>query len=110
MSGQGRDAGGRFEEKVRDQDILKVFDYSEDPMLTAKEVADGLVNRLGIAMTTNGVRERLKDMEERELVRRKDFGAHAAGWEALVAPEIAPDVAAAVEDRREVDRDEFVEL
>lgn len=39
---KGRDDAGRFEETVTDQEILKVFDYEDDPVLTAGEVPEGL--------------------------------------------------------------------
>lgn len=36
---------------MRDQDLLKVFDFANDPMLTAQEVADGLNSHFGISVT-----------------------------------------------------------
>jgi hypothetical protein len=55
---QGRDNAGRFEETVSEQEILKVFDYEDDPVLTAAEVAEGL-RRFGKRMTSEGGRNRL---------------------------------------------------
>lgn len=103
-----RDDEGRFSEKLRDQEILKVFDYADDPMLAAKEVAHGLHAHFGIEATPEAIRRRLGSMEEDELVASKEFGARATGWHALVAPALAEDVAAEVEARRDADRDEFV--
>lgn len=102
---QGRDDGGRFRETVSEQDILKVFDYEDDPVLTAGEVAEGL-GRFGKQMTAEGVRNRLEEMVASGLVRRKEFGARAVGWWAVVAPEL-DDVAERVEERAE--SDEWVE-
>lgn len=105
-----RDDEGRFSEKVRDQELLKVFEYADDPMLAAKEVADGLHTHFGVEATSEAVRRRLTDMEEEGLVASKDFGARATGWHAVVAPALDEDVAATVETRRDTDRDEFVAL
>ncbi|MFB6076713.1 MAG: hypothetical protein ABEK12_01115, partial [Candidatus Nanohaloarchaea archaeon] len=58
---QGRDDAGRFDETVSDQEILKVFDYEDDPVLTAREVADGL-GRFGVQLTPEGARNRLDEM------------------------------------------------
>ena len=66
---QGRDEAGRFERTVTEQDILKVFDYEDDPVLTAPEVANGLA-RFGKQMTSEGVRKRLVAMAEEGLVSR----------------------------------------
>ena len=99
---QGRDDAGRFEETVTEQDILKVFDYEADPVLTAPEVADGL-RRFGKQITAEGVRNRLKTMAEKGLVSRKKLGARAVGWWAEVAPELDSDTAAIVDVRKEND-------
>lgn len=99
---QGRDDAGRFEETVTEQDILKVFDYEADPVLTAPEVADGL-RRFGKQITAEGVRNRLETMAEKGLVSRKKLGARAVGWWAEVAPELDTDTAATVDARKESD-------
>lgn len=104
---QGRDDAGRFEETVTEQEILKVFDYEADPVLTASEVAEGL-RRFGVEITPEGVRNRLERMDEKGLVSRKKFGARAVGWWAEVAPELDADVAARADARKE--SDEWVEL
>lgn len=96
---QGRDDAGRFERIVTDQEILKVFDYEDDPVLTASEVAEGL-RRFGHDLTTEGVRNRLDEMAAEGLVNRKQFGARAVGWWAEVAPELDPEVASEIEDRK----------
>jgi len=104
---QGRDEGGRFEETVTEQHILKVFDYEDDPVLKAQEVAEGL-RRFGVQITAEGVRNRLEDMEEKGVVSRKKFGARAVGWWAEVAPELDAETADVVDSRR--NSDEWTEL
>lgn len=77
---QPRSEGGRFGEKVREQDILKTFDYADEPVLTAREIADQLpISR--VAVTT-----RLEAMRENGLVGKKQTGARAVAWWAEVAP------------------------
>jgi len=104
---QGRDDSGRFEKTVTNQDILKVFDYEDDPVLTAPEVADGL-RRFGKQITPEGVRNRLETMAEDGLVSRKKLGARAVGWWAEVAPELDEETAETVATRK--DSDEWEEL
>ncbi|MCD2200841.1 helix-turn-helix domain-containing protein [Halobacterium sp. KA-4] len=104
---QGRDDTGQFKETVTEQDILKVFDYEDDPVLTAPEVADGL-RRFGKQITPEGVRNRLEEMADQGLVSRKKLGARAVGWWAEVAPDLNTETAETVEDRK--DSDEWAEL
>jgi len=104
---QGRDDTGQFKETVTEQDILKVFDYEDDPVLTAPEVADGL-RRFGKQITPEGVRNRLEEMADQGLVSRKKLGARAVGWWAEVAPDLNTETAETVEDRK--DSDEWTEL
>lgn len=99
---QGRDDAGRFEETVTEQEILKVFDYEDDPVLTASEVAEGL-RRFGKHMTSEGVRNRLEAMAEKGLVSRKKLGARAVGWWAEVAPELDAETAETVDERKKTD-------
>lgn len=99
---QGRDDAGRFEETVTDQEILKVFDYEDDPVLTVTEVVDGL-RRFGKHMTSEGVRNRLEDMDDKGLVSRKKIGARAVGWWAEVAPELDAETAETVDARKGTD-------
>ena len=104
---QGRDKTGQFEETVTDQEILKVFDYEDDPVLSASEVADG-VRRFGKHITSEGVRNRLEAMAADGLVSRKKLGARAVGWWAEVAPELDVETAETVDARK--DADEWREL
>jgi repressor of nif and glnA expression len=104
---RGRDDAGRFERTVTEQDILKVFDGTDDPVLTAAEVAEGL-REFGKQMTAEGVRNRLTEMADEGLVSRKEIGARAIAWWAEVAPELDETTADRVETRRE--SDEWVSL
>ena len=104
---QGRDDAGRFEETVTEQEILKVFDYEDDPVLTAPEVAEGL-RRFGKEITPEGVRNRLDRMAKKGLVSRKKLGARAVGWWAEVAPELDPETGRTVDERK--DSGEWSEL
>lgn len=100
------DETGRFTETVTEQDILKVFDY-DDPVLSAREVADGL-RRFDGQLTPEGVRNRLEEMHDAGLVDRKEFGARAVGWWATVAPELDAATADRVDTRK--DSGEWVSL
>lgn len=104
---QGRDESGRFSEAVSDQQLLKVFDYEDDPVLTTAEVTEGL-QRFGLDLSTEAVRQRLDWLHEAGLVARKEFGARAVGWWAEVAPELSDETAERVERRAE--SDEWVDL
>lgn len=99
---QNRDKAGRFEQTVSDQEILKVFDYEDDPVLTAAEVAAGL-KRFGIEITPEGIRNRLESMHEQDLVSRKKLGARAVGWWATVAPELDEETVARIESRSDAE-------
>lgn len=80
---QPREGGGKYGEKVTEQDILKAFDHSDDPFLTTSELAEQLpVSRQAVAY-------RLKKMREKDLVDRKKTGARAAGWWATVGPRLS---------------------
>ena len=84
---QPRDEGGEFGEKVTEQDILKVFDATEDPFLTTSEIAEQL------PVSRQAVHHRLEQMREKGLVDKKKTGARGAGWWATVAPRLDPEVA-----------------
>lgn len=70
---QKRDDKGQFQQVVSDQEILKVFDYEDDPVLTSKEVAIGL-KRFDINVTKEAIRNRLHEMEDKGLVTKKSLG------------------------------------
>lgn len=83
MSETDRDDGGRFTERVTEQEILKVFDRIEAPFLTAKELAEE------IGISRQAANYRLKQMRESDLVDSKKTGARSVGWWAEVAPELS---------------------
>lgn len=85
MSEQQRDESGEFTEKVSDQDVLKVFDFADEPVLTASEVAAQL------PITREAAGRRLNQMREDGLVDRKQTGARAIAWWATVAPAPSPE-------------------
>ena len=94
---QPRSDSGQFDEKVTEQDILKVFDATDDPFLTTSEIADEL------PLSRQAIHHRLTQMHEKDLVDKKKTGARGAGWWATVAPRLDPDVAerAAAADRED---------
>lgn len=112
MATQHRDDDGRFGSKMRDQDILKAFDYEaadDDPYLTVSEVQQALAQHFDIEVSAEAVRVRLEDMRETDLVAKREFGPSVA-YRALVAPELSEEAAATSDERRETDRDEFTPL
>jgi hypothetical protein len=112
MASRNRDDRGQFSRKVQDQDLLKAFDFEatdDDPFLTVSEVAVALATHFGVDVNNETVRVRLEAMLDSGTVDRRQFGPGVA-YRALVGPELAPDVAARSDERRETSRDEFVEL
>ncbi|WP_222913860.1 MarR family transcriptional regulator [Natrinema sp. SYSU A 869] len=80
---QPREGGGKYGEKVTEQDILKAFDSSDDPFLTTTELADQL------PVSRQAVSYRLEQMREKGLVDKKKTGARAAGWWAKLGPRLS---------------------
>lgn len=80
------------DEQITEQDILKVFDASPDPFLTAPEIAAEL------PVTRQAVNYRLDRMREKGLVEKKTTGARSVGWWALVGPELAGESKARVRE------------
>jgi len=89
MSEQSRDR------KISEQDILKVFEESDEPFLTATEVAAEL------PVSRQAVNYRLDKMHEKGLVGKKKTGASSVGWWAEVAPRLADETAARVRESKE---------
>jgi hypothetical protein len=75
-----RDEGGKFEGEVTEQDILRVLDRSEEPVLTASDIADEL------PVGDKAVYLHLRDMHDDGLVGRKKVGGRAVVWWAKVEP------------------------
>ncbi|MDZ7701802.1 MAG: helix-turn-helix domain-containing protein [Halobacteriales archaeon] len=112
MAAQNRDERGQFRRKVRDQDLLKAFDFeatADDPFLTVSEIAGASVTHFDIDVSDEAVRVRLQEMTNSGDVARREFG-RALPTGPLVGPELAADVAARSEQRQETPRDEFEEL
>ena len=83
MSNRARDEGGRFAEELSDQEILKLFDVTNEAFLTAPEIAEEF------EVTRQAVTYRLKRMHEDGLVERKEAGASSVGWWAKRAPRLS---------------------
>jgi hypothetical protein len=75
-----RDEGGKFEGEVTEQDILRVLDRSEEPVLTASDISDEL------PVGDKAVYLRLRDMHDDGLLGRKKVGGRAVVWWAKVEP------------------------
>ncbi|WP_246989639.1 helix-turn-helix domain-containing protein [Halorientalis marina] len=100
MATQDRDDNGQFEGKMRDQDILKAFDFeatAEDPYLTVSEVGDALATHWDIDVTDEAVRTRLEQMRDDDTIAKRRFGPGVA-YRALVGPELSETTEAALEE------------
>jgi hypothetical protein len=100
MGTSGRNACRQNEGEIRDQDILKVFDFEttvEDPSLTVSEVAEALATHWGIEVTDEAVRTRLEQMRDDDTISKRELGPGVA-YRALVGPELADDVEATLEE------------
>lgn len=60
--------------KVEDTEILEAFDHVSDPIRTAPKMADDL------DIGEDGLRKRLKTLEDRDLVKSKTVGARSVVW------------------------------
>lgn len=67
------DGPGRPPE-VTDEEFLEVFKTSDEPVLTASEVAERL------PIERRGVLARLESLEERGFLRSKKVGSRSAVW------------------------------
>lgn len=72
--------GGR-EREVSDDEILRIFHETSDPVLTTMEVAEK------IGFEQRGTFERLRNLVEQGKLQRKDAGSNVVWWstEALEA-------------------------
>jgi len=96
---------GTFEKEVTEQAILKTFDRADEPILTAKEIADELDT------TSVTVTRHLKEMLDKDLVGRKETGARAVAWWAKVAPELSDEAKERVEEsRKDIEEGDTVPL
>lgn len=88
-------------EKISEQDILKAFDVTDDPFLTATEIADQL------PVSRQAVNYRLEKMFEKGKVDKKKTGARSVGWWSTVAPRLSDE---AKEQADSADREKAVSL
>jgi predicted transcriptional regulator len=96
---------GTFEKEVTEQAVLKMFDRADEPILTAKEIADELDT------TSVTVTRHLKEMLDEDLVGRKETGARAVAWWAKVAPELSDEAKERVEEsRKDINEGDTVRL
>ncbi|SEP07929.1 HTH domain-containing protein [Halogranum amylolyticum] len=69
-----RDEKGMFTELTTAEAVLKVLETSDDPVMTAKEIAD----QLEVSRDTVG--RKLAQLSEEGKVRQKKVGARAVVW------------------------------
>ena len=67
------DAMGRTK-KIGDDELLEAIALSPDPVVTAPELAEKL------DYSTDGVRNRLRNLEDEGKVKSRDVGARATIW------------------------------
>jgi len=111
MATQNRRDDGQFGEKMRDQDVLKAFDFettADDPYLTVRQVTQALATHWDIEVTEEAVRSRLEQLCESDAVEKRTFGPGVA-YRALLGPELADEVEARLsESEGELRREETV--
>ena len=71
---RSRSGGGTYEVEESDEDLLEVFRESERPVLTAKQVAGE------VSIGRKAVLERLRGLEDRDVLERMEVGARAVVW------------------------------
>jgi DNA-binding Lrp family transcriptional regulator len=59
---------------VGDEEILDIFRTTEDPILTATEVADNL------SLGRRAVLKRLRDLEDQRILQSKEVGSSSRVW------------------------------
>jgi len=60
--------------KIGDAEVLRAISGSPDPVITASELADKL------GYSRDGIRNRLKELEDNGWVRSREVGARAQVW------------------------------
>jgi pterin-4a-carbinolamine dehydratase len=88
--------------EIRDQDLLKAFDFettAEDPYLTVSEVADALATHWDIEVANEPVRIRLEQMRDGDTISKRDFGSGVA-YRSLVGPELAEDIETSIKESK----------
>jgi len=71
---RSRSGGGTYEVEESDEDLLEVFRESERPVSTAKQVAGE------VSIGRKAVLERLRGLEDRDVLERMEVGARAVVW------------------------------
>lgn len=71
--GRERDKGGKFTEEVSLEKVVKVLD-DDEPVKTAKEVGQE------IGCSSETARQKLLELRDRGVVKRKKVGAGAVVW------------------------------
>jgi DNA-binding Lrp family transcriptional regulator len=71
---RSRSGGGTYEVEESDEDLLEVFQESERPVLTAKQIAGE------VSIGRKAVLERLRGLEDRDVLERMEVGARAVVW------------------------------
>ena len=71
---RSRGEGGTYEAEVTDEDLVEVFRESEKPVLTAKQVAGE------VSIGRKAVLERLRGLEDQNVLERMEVGARAVVW------------------------------
>ncbi|WP_224337872.1 HTH domain-containing protein [Haloprofundus halobius] len=69
-----RDEKGKFTELTTSEAVLKILETSEDPVMTATEIAD----KLDVSRDTVG--RKLAQLAEDDEVGRKKVGARSVVW------------------------------
>lgn len=69
-----RDEGGRFAQSVSDEDILWLFETSNEPIHGAGEIAEDL------NLSRQQAHRRLESLEEEGYLRRLDVGPQSVVW------------------------------
>ena len=98
-------AENQYDKKVSEQEILKVFDNADTPVLTANDLADAL------PLTRQGANYRLNQMHGKGLIGKKKPGARAVVWWATVAPRLSEETKRSIEESKgELERGETVSM
>ncbi|QCJ45963.1 HTH domain-containing protein [Haloprofundus sp. MHR1] len=71
---RNRDEEGKFTELTTSESVLKILENSDDPVMTATEIAD----KLDVSRDTVG--RKLAQLAEVDKVGRKEVGARSVVW------------------------------
>jgi DNA-binding MarR family transcriptional regulator len=88
---QDKDNNEEFSMVVTEQDILKAFDTSEDPLLTTTDLAKQL------SVSSQALKQQLEQMHERNLLNKRETCASETVWHAEVAPKLSQEAVDRVE-------------